>query len=558
MLGIYCRISREKEEGKDRSIEDQKNLGIEKAKELELEYKVYIDEGFSGTLENIDDRPEFSRLIDDIQEEKISAVYAFDQSRLERNPQVRFVIKKILRENNIQLYTYNGLVDLQDDQAEMLGDIVSIMNQYYVKLTTKKVKSVIHRNVKQGKVHSNIYAYGYTKDENGYLVIDNEESKIVKRIYEDSLKGIGTNKIAENLSKEGVPTRYNKIGKGVIKTRNKFTGKVTETKKSDITWSGNTVRNIIKNTIYKGVRKFGGKEYESPILIEPAYWQKVNDNLSKNRNNSGKKVEHKYLLKGVLECGVCGRNMYGRTRTNKKDHYYMCSSKRYKNLNCGNRSINIDFIEKFIWEVVLDDAYVVDDLENENTNADFVEELTNKKIEIEKQILSLNKEIGKVNKLAIEGVLDVNEAIREKGTRKQKIEDFQIRLNNINDEIEFNLNAIELSKTAELDIEKIKLDTPFIRRKELINKYINRVFISYDKSIKFYYIGVKFNTKTGQQNYAFSSNPNRIKKFVQTGEYEITDEEKELIINGIEVDNDTINDYISNYSSARERLLKRK
>ena len=147
---------------------------------------------------------------------------------------------------------------------------------------------------------------------------------------------------------------------------------------------------------------------------------------------------------------------------------------------------------------------------------------------------------------------------RTQNLEKQKIDDFQIILNNISDEIEFNLNAIELRKTAGLDIEKIKLDTPFIRRKELINKYINRVFISYDKSIKFYYIGVKFNTKTGQQNYAFSSNPNRIKKFVQTEEYEITDEEKELIINGIGVDNDTINDYISNYSSARERLLKRK
>src|SRR5690606_34351003 len=116
--------------------------GIEKAEELSLKYNVYTDEGYSGTLENIDDRPQFSKLIDDIQDGKITAVYTFDQSRLERNPQVRYVIKKILKENNIKLYTDNGYVDLEDDQSEMLGDMLSIMNQYYVKLTTRKVKSV--------------------------------------------------------------------------------------------------------------------------------------------------------------------------------------------------------------------------------------------------------------------------------------------------------------------------------------------------------------------------------------------------------------------------------
>ena len=61
MLGIYCRISREKEAGKDRSIADQKALGIELAQKHRTEYKVYIDEGYSGTLENIKDRPAFSK-----------------------------------------------------------------------------------------------------------------------------------------------------------------------------------------------------------------------------------------------------------------------------------------------------------------------------------------------------------------------------------------------------------------------------------------------------------------------------------------------------------------
>jgi len=558
MLGIYCRISVDKEEGKDRSIHDQRESGIELAKREGLEFETYIDQGYSGNLHLIEQRPSLARMVDDIIEGKITTVYAYDQSRLERNPQVRFLLNNIFRENQIQLYTSTGIIDLNDMESEMLGDMVSIMNQYYVKLTKKKIKSVLHRNAKEGKVHSSIYPYGYTKDENNYLIIDEEEAIIVKRIYNDSLNGIGTNKIAENLSSENVPTRYNKIGEGVIRTKNKYTGEITTTKKSDIKWSGNSVRGIIKNTIYKGVRKFGGEIYESPIIIEPKFWQKVNENLKKNRNNSGKKVNHKYLLKGVLECGVCGRNMYGRTRTNKHDHYYMCSSKRYKDINCGNRSINIDFIEKFLWEVVLEDAYVIDELEKENKEDDIIDKLNEEKKEIEKQLSSLNKEISKVNQLAIDGFFNVGEAILQKENRNKKIDEFQIILNNLNEEIEFQLKAIELRKTAGFDIDKVRTDTPFNRRKELISKYINRVFIRYDKSIKFYYIAVKFNTKTGQQNYAFSSNPHRMKKFIQTGDYEITDEEKELIVNGVEIDNDGLNDYIENYKSARKRINSRK
>ena len=116
----------------------------------------------------------------------------------------------------------------------------------------------------------------------------------------------------------------------------------------------------------------------------------------KNRNNSGKKVNHKYLLKGLLECGICGRNMYGRTRENKKDHYYMCSSKRLKELKCSNRSINIDFIEKFIWEVVLEDVYVVNELEKEGNQDNKIENLKKEKTLVEKEISSLSKEIVRV------------------------------------------------------------------------------------------------------------------------------------------------------------------
>lgn len=557
MLGIYCRISREKEEGKDRSVNDQKQSGIELAKRKGLNYKVYIDQGYSGNLKKIEDRPNLSQMVDDVIEGKITCIYAYDQSRLERNPQVRFLLNDIFKKNDIKLFTSTGVIDLNDMESEMLGDMVSIMNQYYVKITKKKIKSVLHRNAKEGKAHSSIYPYGYTKDLNNYLIVEDSEAEVVKRIFDNSLSGLGTNKIAENLNSENIPTRYNLIGKGVVKTKNKQTGKITITNKSDIKWSGNSVRGIIKNTIYKGERNFGGNIYECPVIIEPAYWEKVNNNLVKNRNNSGKKVNHKYLLKGLLECGICGRNMYGRTRENKKDHYYMCSSKRLKKLKCSNRSINIDFIEKFIWEVVLEDVYVVNELEKEENQDNKIETLEKEKILVEKKITSLSKEVDKINKLAIEGVLDAKEVIKEKKSRNVKIDENQVILNNIIKDIDFELEAIKLRRTIGFDKNKIKEGTPYNKRRELIFKYISRIFIKYNESIKFYYISVNFKTKTGEQNYAFSSNRNRMKKFVETGENYLTNEDKESIVRGLEINEGKLTEYlernesINNFSAER-------
>jgi DNA invertase Pin-like site-specific DNA recombinase len=557
MLGIYCRISREKKEGKDRSIPDQLKSGIELAEKIDIKYKEYIDEGYSGNLPKTEDRPMLSKMVGDIIKGKITTVYVYDQSRLERNPQVRFLLNEIFKKEGVKLYTSSGIIDLNDMESQMLGDMVSVMNQYYVNLTKKKIKSVLHRNAKEGKAHSSIYPYGYTKDDNNYLIIEEEEAEIVKRVYNDSLNGIGTNKIAENLNTENIPTRYNKIRKGVIRTKNKDTGKITTKEKKDIKWSGNSVRGIIKNTIYKGERKFGGNIYESPVIIEPAYWKKVNDNLVKNRNNSGKKVNHKYLLKGLLECGICGRNMYGRTRENKKDHYYMCSSKRLKELKCSNRSINIDFIEKFIWEVVLEDVYVVNELEKEGNQDNKIENLKKEKTLVEKEISSLSKEIDKINNLAIKNVLDDNEVIKEKKSRNVKIDENQAILNNIINDINFELKAIKLRRTIGFDKDKIKEDTPYNKRRELIFKYISRIFIKYNESIKFYYISVNFNTKTGEQNYAFSSNRNRMKKFVETGENYLTNEEKELIAGGIEINEGKLTEYLERNESSNHFSTKR-
>ncbi|MBL6664150.1 MAG: recombinase family protein, partial [Flavobacteriales bacterium] len=87
-VGIYCRISKDKGD-KDKSIEDQSELGKEFCVCNKFDYELYIDEGISGT---IDDRPEFQRLLVDIIDGEIGSIWAYDDSRIQRNPEIRYLL----------------------------------------------------------------------------------------------------------------------------------------------------------------------------------------------------------------------------------------------------------------------------------------------------------------------------------------------------------------------------------------------------------------------------------------------------------------------------------
>lgn len=497
MIGIYCRISKQKEDGKDRSIDDQKASGIELANRLNLSYDIYVDEGLSGSLA-IDKRPALNSLIDDIYSGKITAVYCYDQSRLERSLDARFAINKVFKDEGIKFYTNSGLVG-SDIESEFQGDLLSVINNFYIKITSKKIKSVLKRNAENGKVHA-ISPIGYKKNESNLMVIDEAQAVLVKRIYEYSLNGIGTNKIAEILNAEGVPTKYNLIAKGTLTTtnRNSKSKKKTTTDKSKIKWSGNTIRNIIVNPVYKGVRIFGDIEYTCPVIIEPVMWQMVNDNLQSNRNNSGKVVDHKYLLKGLLTCGRCGRNIYGKRRTTLKDNAYICSSRRFKHLNCKNRGINIDVLEKLIWYYFVAEGNLLKLIESHliNLNTNDITIDIKSEIDVYKtRIKVLDTEKSNVVSSIAKGILNDEDAKSFINSIRTEKESIEIKIFNLKEQLEaiqsnkYNLNSI----TSELSFNALEaLNMPYNDKKTILNKYIDEIVIYFD-DVEYYYLDIKLN-----------------------------------------------------------------
>lgn len=331
MLAIYCRTSSSKEEGKDYSIPVQKEEGVKFALANGYdEYEFYVDAGVSGTL-SFEDRPDFGRLFEDIRNKKITAIYCYDQSRIERDIGVWSVFHTECVLQECRFFPEGKESDLKDPTTILNANILSSINSYYAQMTSKKVKQANLKKAKDGKTHG-LKPYGYTKDEENKYKIDEDEAKIVKLIFKMSLEGKGAYQIADILNEKKVKTRMNGF-EGVTRIKDKYTGKITEFNNKDIKWRGNTVHGILTNRIYKGEKLWNGDVVFrfKETIIDAEMWDKVNKNLAKNKKEkSGRRPKYNYLLNGITTCSHCGEKYVGKRNVKINDNTYKCKGRREK------------------------------------------------------------------------------------------------------------------------------------------------------------------------------------------------------------------------------------
>jgi DNA invertase Pin-like site-specific DNA recombinase len=137
MVGIYCRTSKSREE--KYTLETQKAGGIKCAKELGLDYFIYVDDGITGTKDE-KSRDGLAALLTDIKKNKISIVYCYDQSRIEREDDIWEVFSILCLSNDVKYYPGGNYYDLEDPALMMAAKMVSISNKFYTQQTSLKVK----------------------------------------------------------------------------------------------------------------------------------------------------------------------------------------------------------------------------------------------------------------------------------------------------------------------------------------------------------------------------------------------------------------------------------
>lgn len=491
MIGIYCRISKKKEEEKDVSIPNQKEQGVLFAESIGEDYRFFVDSGISGALDEIEDRPEFAELLQAIEKKKITGVYCIDQSRLERNPKIWQLFQFIIEKNECKFYPNGVETDLTDPITRMAAGLLSLTNELYAKLTSKKVKLAINKNAREGKTHG-VSAFGYRKGEGGLIAIDDEQAKIVKRIYDLSLEGTGTYTIAKILNKENVPTKFNSFS-GVIKKKDNYTNNVTKFKKEDVKWRGNVVYDMIKNPIYKGFRKWGDELISVPAIIDEEKWNQVIKNLQTNKKLVGKREEYNYLLNGIIYCDCCGYEFRGKRRLKGNDNAYKCKGRAYSKCS-ESRGINIGKIETFI----IHHLFLSKDLQTHlvnlpsDPNANSILEEKLKALTIQEN--KTERKIIKLRNLLFDDELENDDDLKEEyKSAKKKLVDLKKNVEIVQNKILDSGNEIAKRRIENLT-DKFEITQSFIEIKKLVHSLIEKIVISHEKEEKggFFIFKIKY------------------------------------------------------------------
>jgi site-specific DNA recombinase len=464
MLGIYCRTSKQRDE--KYTLESQKSGGIKCAQELELEYIIYVDDGISGTKdEHI--RDGLSMLFSDMKKNRLTAVYCYDQGRIERENGIWDVFQMLCLNHDIKFYPGGSFYDLEDPALRMAANMTSLFNNYYTQQTSLKVRDANARKAANGKTHG-LKPYGYKRNNDNYFEIFEDEAQYVKLMFNMSLEGVGAYRIANYLNEHNVPTKFsgNFKDKRDIRRKDKYTGNINEFKKASVKWRGNVISDILRNPIYKGERvwrvhkdKFDiidGKKVKTkvitqtiksqiPAIIPEDLWNKVQANLKVNKKESvGKKAQYHYLLNGLIYCERCGNRYWGKKRLKGNDNAYKCLSKKYPDPKCNNRGLSLPRLETFILNYLQRkplSSNVIKDLPKPPTLLDqYIEQKEKKAVELKQISVSIKNLANKLdNSNIIDEVLDKLNSMQKK--RQSIVDVISLLEKNIAFEEQLNPNS---------------------------------------------------------------------------------------------------------------------
>lgn len=203
---FYCRLSRDdNNEGDSNSIAHQKQILGKYGRDQGIEhYKFYVDDGYSGTNFN---RPDFKRMMADVEAGHINMIVVKDMSRLGRDYlEVGMLTEIKFPEKGIHFIAINDGVDSEDQSCNDFTPFRNIMNEWVAKDTSRKTRAVFKAKGMSGKRLSTQAPYGYLKGEDGHLVVDEETAPVVQMIYELCAEGNGPSQIARILRERKINT----------------------------------------------------------------------------------------------------------------------------------------------------------------------------------------------------------------------------------------------------------------------------------------------------------------------------------------------------------------
>lgn len=308
----------------------------------------YCDEAISGTT---DKRPEFQRLISDIENHKVKTVIVHKLDRFSRSQKDTVSYMDLCEDYGVNLISVTEPIGNSPAERMIVG-FISGINEYYVSNLSTEVMKGMKENAYKCLWTGGKPPLGYDVI-NKKLVINEKEAEAVRLIFEMYAEGYGYGKIIDRLNLLGYKTK-----KG-----NKF--------------AKNSLCDLIENEKYKGVYVFNKRSSKKkkdkkrnnhkfkpdeeiiripggcPAIVSEELWNKANS----TRKVTGKlksNAKRQYLLTGMLVCAECGAKMHGNLRTSTKGNKYMtyrCNNKINQH-SCRKKEIRTELVDDFVLDEI--------------------------------------------------------------------------------------------------------------------------------------------------------------------------------------------------------------
>ena len=389
ITALYCRLSRDDElQGDSNSIINQKAILQKYADDNGFtNTSFFVDDGYSGT--NFD-RPDWRRLMTLVDEGKVGTVIVKDMSRLGRDYlKVGYYTEVALPGADVRFIAINNGVDSTNQQDSDFTPFLNIINEWYAKDTSKKIRAVFKAKGESGKPLCTNPPYGYLKDpdDKHHWIVDEVAADVVRDIFKMCVAGKGPSQIAKSLSQRQIPVPTVHLHRMGINTPAR--------EPEDIyAWQSRTVADILLKMEYLGHTvnfKTQKKSYKSKKKVnnDPSQWvifentheaiidQETFEIVQRIRDGRRRQTPmgEMPILSGMLFCADCGAKLYqvrARGWTHEQEHF-VCATYRKQKGKCSSHQIHNVQVEQILLTEINRMLAFVRDHEQE-----FVEMLTRK------------------------------------------------------------------------------------------------------------------------------------------------------------------------------------
>ncbi len=367
---LYMRLSRDDDKyGDSVSIETQRTILRKFAQDEGLHVvDEYVDDGWSGT--NFD-RPNFQRMMADVDAGKINCIVTKDLSRFGReHVMMDYYLEFVFPEKQVRYIAVAEGEDTEKGLSEFVP-FKNLFNEWLAKDTSRKVKAALFAKHMAGERTFTYAPLGYIRhpEIKNMIVVDEETKWIIEKIFDLALHGMGAGKITHLLIDEKVPTpgwlNYSRYGTFAhiyadAPEEKRYAWTIAQVKKilKDETYIGNSIHQKQTNISYKNKKKYR-KPPEEWIRVENTHegiiskeaFEQVQSQIASRRRSIKDSVPQ--IFAGLVKCADCGWSMsFGTNKQNKTPYsYFACSNYRQYGLahsGCSSHYIRYDTLYTYV------------------------------------------------------------------------------------------------------------------------------------------------------------------------------------------------------------------